>query len=1248
MFLFIKKHFLLLAATVALLGAIGSFLVSRGATGPETYLDSVEERLDRALFTARQDMNQILGLLPIDDGKPFSTLFIDSPNPYFLYRDSTLIFWSDYRFTPDYAFLNQARRDTQAIETPQGQFLILTQRKRLPSGNYELFMLIKLYSKSILNPSLSASAYNPVIFPIKPRALQLAPGRGSEVSARTGEALFYVDPPDARTYHARVVTRVCLVLISLAIMFLGLYVVGAVRRLRIRHRYTLGLAVLLFFLIVVRGLMLRFSIPMAFHEGTIFNPQNYRSSLLVPSLGDLLLNALVVLLVLLYINGIYFRTITYRKLTRSGKAFQMLVSLLILLVSYVAYYLCYRELINIYERSFFILDITLSIGFSPLKLTALLVFVTLSGIYFMIVHLVASVFIRLNPSRPRGVAILLASAFITAFVSWGLNIPFEWVFLVHLAYLLVLYFTRLPRAFYGFRYPTTGYYFVGALVCALMTTYIVSNQEIKQDIQEKKDYGSQLLSANDLYTEFLLRRNEGLIAKDSTLRRLFSEGNPLARELIQQHIRADYLNQYLSQYDIEVLSFDGNGAALDNTESVRNYAAYEQRYRKPEYQTADSTVYLVRTVPEAELSSTDSANAAKPIRRKQYLDFIEITDGSRPLGYLVLDLLENRPLSRDRYPETTLDERFVQVPQTGEYSYAIFENKIQQYSSGAYNYERKFPGSLLLDPSLYEKGIILNGYRHVGLAGDQGRRVVVSSISWEWKGLLANFSFLYLILVVVVLLAIAGHALRYGLADLPLTYSTKLQVLLNAAFILPLLIVLFFVLKVIGNNYEANQRQSYLSNTHNISANVLGYLDEFEQGRMSNAYFEQQVQQIARDAQLDINLYDTTGHMLLSSNPLAYQSGLLSKLINPLAHKQIIEQKEGQVLLNESLGDRSYKTAYSGLKSYDQRLLGVISVPFFDSIPSLNRQIIDIVASILIVFTAMLLVFLLVSYLASNLLLEPLRTLTRKISITSLNQPNEPLPWHSNDEIGALTRKYNQMLVNLEMSKKALSNNEKQSAWRDMARQVAHEIKNPLTPMKLTLQQLQRTISRDDPDALEKVGRAMESIIEQIGYIAQSFSDIAKMPPPQNEVFEVTSVLHAAYELYAGDRTINFQKEVARGPIFVSGDRKQFSASINNLIINASQSVPDSRSAELGMRLYIHNEMVMIEISDNGSGIAQNIKSRVFLPNFTTRQNSTGLGLAMAKRIIEYAGGSIWFETHEGAGTTFFLSMPLANKKPAA
>lgn len=1244
---FLRRYIFLIASVVAFVWAVGFFYAKNETDTNRTYTDVVQKSLQNEILQASQGMDKILSRVPVLEGKPFSELLIESPYPYYLYRDSTLLMWSDYRYVINYALFSGGNSGTQVIQTPQGKFLKLIKNQKIGDDLYELFSLIALQSHYQANRDETFPGYNPKIFAAAPQSLSVLKADGYlPVMDESGRPLFYVSPPKGLTNPSRQFPVQSLLLLSLALLFLTIHVVRSVHHLRTRHRYGLGLLVLLLFVVFLRSIMLYFSIPFSFYKNAVFDPNNYEGNLLSPSLGDLLLNGLGLLWILVYANRNYFRTVTYRRLVASAAGFQYLFLLLILLASYMSYYLCYRELITLYGSTLYTLDITLSITFTPLKIVALAVFVCLAGLYFMINQLIFIVFIRLTRDYRIGGALLVLSIVLVALVSWLLGVDFEWIFLAHLAYILTLYLTRLPRAFYGFRYPITIYYFLTALVCAFTATYVVESQEDTKDVLNKKEFGRQFLTGNDPLTEFLLEKDIQLMAQDKQIQEILANNVPLAREIIQQRIRSKYLEQYLDYYTVEVLTFDREGNSLDNSVLAQTHSYYLSTLGKPAYATSFPGVFMI-DLPGPGTSDTGVVTpvVAKPKSgfAKHYVAFITLRKELEPAGYVVLDLHQKPQVAPT--PAPIPDGRFVKTPETQEYSYAIFEGAQQVYSSGSYNYERKFPSSVLLDSVLYKTGLELHGYRHVGQVGTHNRLIVVSTKSWGWNGFLANFSFLYLILVVVVSLAIIGHALHSGIAALPLTYSTKIQVLLNASFVIPLLIVLFFILRIIGSNYRENQENAHIDNTRNLSANVLGYMDDYRQGRMSQAYFEQQIQQIAHDADLDINLYDTTGRILLASKPMLYQGGLVSELINPAAMKQIVEQKENQLLLYESLGDKSYNTAYVGLKSYDQKLLGVLSVPQFDARSILDRQIIDMVASVLVVFTIMLIIFLLVSYFASNLLIEPLRVLARKISTTNLNQLNDPLPWHSNDEIGTLIKKYNQMLVNLDQNKQALSSDEKQSAWREMARQVAHEIKNPLTPMKLTLQQLQRTIRRDDPEALEKVNRAIESIIKQIdtiGYIAQSFSDIARMPPPKNEVFEVTSVVNKAYELYASDETVTFRREIASGPLYVSGDRQQFGGSISNLIINARQSVPASRTAEITVRLYTHNETIIVEVKDNGMGIPQNIRSRVFLPNFTTRDGGTGLGLAMAKRIIEYAGGSIWFETEEGTGTTFFLSLPLA------
>ncbi|WP_332368149.1 histidine kinase dimerization/phospho-acceptor domain-containing protein [Spirosoma telluris] len=277
----------------------------------------------------------------------------------------------------------------------------------------------------------------------------------------------------------------------------------------------------------------------------------------------------------------------------------------------------------------------------------------------------------------------------------------------------------------------------------------------------------------------------------------------------------------------------------------------------------------------------------------------------------------------------------------------------------------------------------------------------------------------------------------------------------------------------------------------------------------------------------------------IRQHPLIYESGYLSKRINPEAYIHVIEDKENQYLLDESLGTKQYRTAYAGIKSYDGRLLGVLSIPYFYAQPELDRKIIEVIATSLSIFTALFLFFLILSYFASHMLTKPLRLLTQKIRKTNLELPNDPLPWQSDDEIGLLIREYNRMLLKLEESKQALAQTEKQSAWREMAKQVAHEIKNPLTPMKLTLQHLQRTFpnSKDssagtnDP-ARRIILRTFDSLLDQIDNlsdIATSFSEFAKMPLPKKEIFEVTGLFNKTADLYGDDKRITLRRDVTVG-----------------------------------------------------------------------------------------------------------------------
>ena len=1207
------------------------------------------------------EIQRIADQLPRLKKLTFDSLNQNTVYPYFIFRHQSgqpgrpqLLFWSDYRFIPDFSQIARVTFPV-LVDFEQGKYIVSRRRVRSGSDTLDVFSLVNVYRQYRNNNTYLQSGYNTSLFSLDPEAI--TNDRTNVYQAiydNTPVYLFSVVPPkvDAYRNHSTPVNTV--ILATLGVIFLGLYVFQRLARLKRHRQYEWGLVWLATYLVLLRVVMLYFGVPFLFVESDLFNPKFYASSVLVPSLGDLLLNALVVLILAFYWVSNYYKSRTYGLLLHLPRWAKRVVSVVCVVLGYVVFAVCYAELNNIYEKSQFTLDITLSIRFSLLKIVCLLVFITISSIYFLLIHLLASLFLRFNRTISTGLIWMLIGTLLTVALLVGFGGTSELIVLIHGLYFLLIYVGRFPRSLYTFRYKTSIYLFLAAFVCAITTAYVVYNQEIKKQLVHEREFGEQLLAENDEFGEFLMSKAQESIMNDMDIARSLRTDTLLVRERIQQRVKSVHLDKYFDKYDIDISSFRANGQPLDVSPNAGTLARLIARYRQPAYRTEYSGVYFINEIGNQFI--------------KQYVCFVPIrrvvSEGTvfDTLGYVVLDMRLRTERPKSVYPELLVDAKFMQNPDTQEYSYAIYGGPVAGdttryrllYSAGSYNYERKMPPSRLSDSTLFNTGLIANNYQHVGQRGKNDRIVVVSSAEYPFQSIFSNFSFLYLLLVLTVIIVIVVYAVHYGFSQFSVNYSTRIQILLNVAFFLPLLLVIVLIMSVISSNYITNQESTYVSNTRNIAANFLTYLDEYTLGRRSKASMEEELHKIARDADIDINLFDTQGCLNTSTRPLMYESGHLSKRINPEAYIHIIENKENQILLNESLGTKQYRTAYAGIKSYDGRLLGVLSIPYFYSRPELDRQIIEVIASALSIFTGLFLFFLVLSYFASTVLTKPLKLLTQKIRKTNLDQLNEPLPWRSDDEIGLLIREYNRMLVKLEESKQALAQTEKQSAWREMAKQVAHEIKNPLTPMKLTLQHLQRTFpntngadkATGDP-TMQRVQRTFDSLLDQIenlSDIATSFSDFAEMPLPKNEVFEVTNVLNKAADLYADDERITLLRQIAPGPVMVVADRQLIGRILTNLIINAIQSVPPDRKAVVNLRLYTNDDDAQIEIHDNGAGIPEAIRKKVFLPNFSTKRGGSGLGLAIAKRGVEHAGGSIWFETEDDVGTSFFVSLPLAKE----
>jgi len=278
------------------------------------------------------------------------------------------------------------------------------------------------------------------------------------------------------------------------------------------------------------------------------------------------------------------------------------------------------------------------------------------------------------------------------------------------------------------------------------------------------------------------------------------------------------------------------------------------------------------------------------------------------------------------------------------------------------------------------------------------------------------------------------------------------------------------------------------------------------------------------------------------------------------------------------------------------------------------------------------------------------RWLTRTLSIVinrferlSLTR-NELIDWPYEDEIGMLVKEYNKMVRKVEENAAMLARNEREGAWREMAQQVAHEIKNPLTPMKLSIQYLQKAINNNQANVKQLTTNVANTLVEQIDHLSKIAADFARFANIGNtsiEIFDLHSVLENLTDLFQSNPNVNFTWHKSDDEIVVKADKTHMNRLFTNLITNAIEACNGHGNCQVAIEEELQDHHAIIQIQDNGEGIPPEMQPKIFMPNFTTKTSGTGLGLAMCKSIVEQSGGSIWFKTEMGKCTTFYVSLPV-------
>jgi signal transduction histidine kinase len=1204
----------------------------------------VQHLVQQATATASQEAARILQISRYAKAVRFSQLLSQSTYPAFVVEAGQLREWSAAGPLPKAEDIADSRAEWLS-QTNLGDFVVV--RRTLDNTVVLVYIpLLQHYgiSNRYLREGYGRALLQGLDVQVQAVSADAVPNATTTVREANGQPLFRVQWLQSSSLAGRY--------LPLALLVLGvlLYVAGWLALAGHWWQAQQGaraVAALVLPLLGLRVALVQLGLPYAILELPLFDPRVYAVSSWAPSLGDLLLNAVVALVIA---AGVWLLSRHYRWQTRAQLGNRMLWRLglttlfSILLVGLHSYY---RMAFSSGQLN---LDITQSIQGSGFRLVLALAVVLHTAAFLLLLLLLTRL---LGPGRRLthgGLLLALTAGGALALLGLSALLGWPWLCLAALAssyFVLVRMAGPGPR---GLPYLLLLLLGLGAATGALA----LYEQFGHQLLLDKQRLANNLLVDNDLQGEFLLGERIRQLAADPVIAQMLAT-QPVRVDAVRRRVSRQYLRDYFDKYEADISLFDAAGQPL-GTElgDTLTFSQTREVLSRTATATDQTGVYLLKS--ENSFSSRRYA-AVVPLVAPPAVGI----GPPAPAGTIVLTLSLRKLSSYSVLPELLVDQKFFQPGLATDLSYAGFAAGRLVYSEGDFDYANLLPASRLRDPRLYQEGIVLSGFHHLAVRGAEGRTVVVTTSTYSLADWLSNFSFQLLLNSVLWLLAAGIYLLlRRERRAWQLNFSTRIQVLLNVGILLSLVVVSVATASQVISGYRRDLLRTYerrgrialesLLHRRDLladSANRPGGYDPALNGLVHN---------VAALTETDLNLYDARGKLLVSSQPLIFEAGLLGSLLNPQAMVDLRERGLSRTLLTERAGSLSFSALYMPVRMPSSSgavagpVLGYVGIPFFDSQKELDNKLTELFTTILNIFTLMGLLFLVLAFVATRQLTAPLKVLTERLRRTTLTGQNEVLDYRSSDdEIGLLVREYNTMLGKLEASKRELATQEKEAAWREMARQVAHEIKNPLTPMKLSLQYLQKAIAERRPNAEALISRISQTLITQIDVlsdIATSFSTFTNLPTMRPERLDVAAVLRHCADLFRqqdGDGHGELHLALPDNETCtVFADESLLVRTFNNLLLNARQAVPAGRPPRQEVGLQCSPGKVLITIADNGSGIAEEVRDKVFRPNFTTKATGSGIGLAVAKRGIESAGGSIWFETVEDEGTTFFIELPLA------
>lgn len=948
----------------------------------------------------------------------------------------------------------------------------------------------------------------------------------------------------------------------------------------------------------------------------LFSVEVFAFSWIIPSLGDLVINSFILFGLVSYV----YRSANQVRVTR--KFVRIISGLLLATLSVMIIYSTDSLLAILVHNSTISLEAYRIFNFSIYTFLEYLIISLWFVTAILMLHFTHNLLIgckRLN----LGANWLLAH--VLAYLVMYLIGHTPTIFAIGLSLLMVQLFLYSKKFFSA---VNANVFLVLTLLLSIYTVFIISSNAQKKDQEVRKILALNLSNERDPIAEVIFPQIARRMHADQEIINYLDqisnrEGN------LYDYLGTNYLDDYLKKYDYQItICLPSSDLIIENTGEVyRCYDFFEDMLNE----------YGMR-IPGTSFFHLNNQNG-----RISYLGMIEyvLPDGEEICIYLELDSKLSRELLG--YPELLLDGKVSERTILSDYSSAKYFNDQLIARTGTFNYPlvNQYSVDTLNRYTFIDDG----SFNHLIYSNDSDILLYITRPNESLFNFTASFAWVFLVFYLATMLWLVKGGLpvafNFNVPSLKnrIKYS-MVQLIFLSLIMVGMVTIAYSVKSFERKNYDS-LNEKLLSAKADIEENLISQGLLFEENFELLTSYLVKLSNVLRS---DINLYSLNGDLLATSRPEVFERQLIGSEMHPLSYYELSNRHSPKLIHTEQIGKMEYLSAYAPLFNLDNHKVAYLNLPYFTRQSEFIEEVFSVVVALVNIYALLILFAIFVAVVISNQISKPLELIREKLSTVDLDKHNETISYEGNDELGQLVTEYNRMVAELAESAGKLAHSQRQSAWREMAKQIAHEIKNPLTPIKLNLQYLIRAKKNNASDWDSLFEKFSETLIDQINVlsnIATEFSNFAKMPVGQFSHIVVNKVVDDAANLFAAYPNIILSKTIPEPDIYVFADKEQLSRVFVNLVKNAVQAIGRKEDGVITLTVDIKGKVVLITIEDNGVGISPEVTPKLFTPNFTTKSGGMGLGLAISKGIIEVIGGKIWFETDFGFGTKFFVQLPV-------